>query len=352
MTRRGAIIGFGHIAERAHLGALAAAGCAVVAVVETSPVRRAAALAALPQADVFASVAELLAAPVAQTLGFVDICTPPHLHMGAAALALAQGLHVLCEKPLVLDADHADALASLARAHGVVVTCVHNWTQAPILRRAMALAQSQAWGPLAHVGLRTLRTQPAAAAAHAQNWRVDPRQAGGGILFDHGWHGMSIILRATGAEPQTVAGKISRAGHPTLAVEDTVQLRLTLAGGVTGSFYATWAGHERRNEAVFACARGAIHVVDDRLEVRADDEVVLAESFAESLAGGGYRPTWTQAIVEQFLAEIDRATPRGRALSEAQHTLRLLIGTYESVLMGGAPVTLQRPEILQAAWLQ
>ena len=61
MKRSGALIGFGKIAESTHLGALAATGLHVVAVVETAPERREAALAAVPHARLYSSVSELLA---------------------------------------------------------------------------------------------------------------------------------------------------------------------------------------------------------------------------------------------------------------------------------------------------
>jgi predicted dehydrogenase len=94
LNRRGALIGFGAIAETTHLGALAATGLDVIAVVETSPKRCAAALQALPGVRLYDSVDALLAR---EQLEFVDICTPPHLHFAPACTSYVRSPSCCCQ---------------------------------------------------------------------------------------------------------------------------------------------------------------------------------------------------------------------------------------------------------------
>lgn len=333
MSLRGAVIGFGKIAESTHVPALAAAGLEVVAVAEAVPARREAAARALPGVRVVADLEALLAG--GGRLDFVDVCTPPHLHFAAAQAAAGAGLHVLCEKPLVTRSADGAALATLAERQAVVVACVHNWTQAPILVRAREIVHSGALGELREMDLETLRTQPAAVATDAGNWRIDPERAGGGILFDHGWHGMSILVRTVGAKPRAVSGRIEKRKFRELAVEDTAEVRLEFAGGARARFGATWAAAQRLNRCRIVCARGTIEIENDRLRWPGGEE-----TFEESLAGGGYRPAWTAGIVREFVTEIEKPALRGRALTEALTCLRLLVATYESAARGGAPITL------------
>ena len=49
-------------------------------------------------------------------LDVVHICTPNHLHEPLAAAALAAGKHVVCEKPLAMDAAGAELLVAAAAA--------------------------------------------------------------------------------------------------------------------------------------------------------------------------------------------------------------------------------------------
>lgn len=322
------MIGFGAIAQSTHLGALEATGLKIEAVVETCPERCEAARLALPNGRVYHDLQSLLAKE--SDLDFVDICTPPHLHFEAARLAMHAGLHVLCEKPLVLLPEHGAELSRLATQYNLVVTCVHNWIQAPILQQAATLARSNTLGALLHVDMSTLRTRPAAAAGDDGNWRVDPRKSGGGILFDHGWHGMSILLRTVGALPLWVRGVTEKRRYRDLSVEDYGETQVMFVNGVTGRFTATWAADERRNDVNLTCQQGRIEVCNDRLQVIRGEHVVRTQHFDESLAQGGYRPAWTAGVMREFQREIDEPHRRGASLQEALTALHMVVATYDS----------------------
>src|SRR5690349_4312107 len=101
---RGAVIGYGFIAERGHVPAYASfnperGGLRITAVADICAARRERARAALPDARIYESHAELLEREAGQ-LDFVDVTTPPCDHATIAHAALDRGLHVLCEKPL------------------------------------------------------------------------------------------------------------------------------------------------------------------------------------------------------------------------------------------------------------
>src|SRR5579862_5793282 len=114
---RGALVGYGYIAERGHVPAYSMTGPTafdIVAVADTCAARRARARAALPGARVYASHRELLDAERGR-VDFVDIATPPCDHASIARDALARSYHVLCEKPLATSAEDARSMATLAR---------------------------------------------------------------------------------------------------------------------------------------------------------------------------------------------------------------------------------------------
>ena len=97
---RGAIIGFGNIAELGHYPSYAnSAEAEIVAVMDPSPSRREAAQALKLGLRAYETVDALFRA---EKLDFVDICTPPSSHTELALKALEQHCHVLCEKPLTL----------------------------------------------------------------------------------------------------------------------------------------------------------------------------------------------------------------------------------------------------------
>ena len=131
---RGAIVGFGRVAEQAHVpGFRLTPGFEIAVVIDPSEERRALALAALPGARAYPDFAA--AAETETKLDFADVATPPRFHTQAVTQALVRGLHVLCEKPLALSLKEAADLSHAARRSGHALFTVHNWKYAPLFRR-------------------------------------------------------------------------------------------------------------------------------------------------------------------------------------------------------------------------
>ena len=188
---RGAMIGFGEVAQNGHWPAYAASREAkIVAVVDRTEERRKIARESLPGVATFATIEELAAG---EEIDFVDICTPPAWHGEPMLDALARGWNVLCEKPMLLDLVELEQARSLARESGRAIVPVHNWKYAPIVRHASQVLHSGAIGPLRGVEIETLRVQDCAVADPAHpSWRRDPVIAGGGVLMDNGWHAIYL----------------------------------------------------------------------------------------------------------------------------------------------------------------
>src|SRR5208282_2038818 len=157
---KGAIIGFGQVAENAHVPAwIKNKSFSIVAVVDESPERRELATQYFPGIRKYASVEELFDGE--RSLDFVDIATPPFLHTYQAVLSLQRGCHVLCEKPLALTLKDCENLRTQALSQDRVVFNVDNWKYAPLFLQAARLVDSGAIGTVAHIELHTLRERPA-----------------------------------------------------------------------------------------------------------------------------------------------------------------------------------------------
>ena len=331
---RGGFIGFGNVAANGHLpGWLARADVAVVAATDAAAARREVFLAACPGGRWFDDAEALL---TSDWLDFVDICTPPGSHAALIKRALGAGLHVLCEKPLVTRAMDAPALAA-GRA-GRVLHTVHNWLEAPICQRISALIGEGAIGSVRTIDWQTLRSQPAVTVAvkGAENWRVDPTMAGGGILFDHGWHALYCVLRWAGSPPTAVSAKLQTRKFHEWPLEDTATVDLEFAEA-KGRVYLTWTADERAN-------RIAIEGTGARIHVDGAD-VVLTDKSGEhrwacppALSEGSHHPDWFSGVVEDFLAAIEE---RGKGnLDEALLCARLIDLAQRSSAAGGSRLTL------------
>ena len=178
-------LGFG----RAHIPAFQANGCEVVAVCQRDEgaARKIADRYGVPQ--VFARWEEMLekARP-----DIVVIAAPPALHKTIALAAFERGAHVLCEKPLAMDAEEARAMIDAAsRARRVGMTAF-NWRfSASMLRFHEMVAAGHVGRPF-HLGGRWLGARWADESA-ASTWRMDRAQAGHGAMGDMGVHLIDLV---------------------------------------------------------------------------------------------------------------------------------------------------------------
>jgi predicted dehydrogenase len=99
--------------------------------------------------------------------------------------AIAQGKHVLVEKPAAHSADELRPLVLLARERGVTVKVGFNHRFHPALQKARTLVDAGGLGPLLYV---RGRYGHGGRIGYDREWRADPAVAGGGELLDQGVH--------------------------------------------------------------------------------------------------------------------------------------------------------------------
>ncbi|MBI4514674.1 MAG: Gfo/Idh/MocA family oxidoreductase [Deltaproteobacteria bacterium] len=324
---RGAIVGFGNVAECGHLPAWQARAARgqmqIVAVAEPAAQRRQQARKLLPAALVGAEVQQILRDP---TLDFVDIAAPPALHTDLIVAAANAGLHILCEKPLAVSAaDYRRQHAAVERA-GVTLFTVHNWKYSEPFRRVRALLDTGAIGPLATITFET--TRDGCARTVGSNWRTHGAVAGGGILVDHGWHAFYLMLGLANERPRAIRAQLARRRYLTADVEDSALCTIEFPS-LTGRLELTWAGRERRTRWQLQGRDGRIEVTDDRVSLHRRGR---QESFtcAQSLSAGSHHPEWFAAVIDAFHREITDPAVRGENLAEAEQCVQLLSLAYAS----------------------
>ena len=332
---RGAFIGFGNVAAKGHLpGWMARNDVRIVAATDAAPSRREALLDACPGGRWRATFDDLLSE---EKLDFVDICAPPGSHAALIARALDAGLHVLSEKPLVTRVDDAERVAAAAARSGRVLHTVHNWLEAPICRKISALVDEGSIGAVRSVRWRTLRTQPAitVSADGDTNWRVDPVMAGGGILFDHGWHAIYCVMRWAGA-PIRVSAQLETRRFREHPLEDTASVDLETALGVSNIFL-TWAADDRSNSIEIEGEEGEIRVVGDAVILRSSSRE-QRWSCPPSLSEGSHHPDWFDGVASDFVAAATGVAQSN--LDQAIRCAQVIDAAQRSSAAGGGRVTL------------
>lgn len=331
---RGALIGLGQVALNGHLPAWQKnTQFEIVAGIDTTESQKELYRKAVPNGRCYSTLEEC----DELKLDFVDICTPPHTHFSIVKKALERNLNVICEKPLVLSEDEIKLLEESSVKSSKVLLTVHNWKYAPICLKITELLRKNAIGKIQHCAWYVLRNGPAKTTV-MDNWRLDPKKAGGGILIDHGWHAFYLILNWLQKEPKSVHATLENRQYEDLPVEDTAKIKLEFENGSSGfttaEVFLTWASRLRRNWGVVEGEGGTLQIEDNllRLTKKENTSQDFAESYSfdQPLSQGSHHPEWFQSVVNEFLNELEHQDQHGKNLKVAKSCLRLIERAKES----------------------
>lgn len=194
---RWGILGYARIARLQVIPAIQASGNGRVhALASRDAAKLAEARAQVPELTGHASYNALLADPQVDA---VYIPLPNALHRQWVIAALDAGKHVLCEKPLALNADEAREMREVARGAGRLLMEAFMYRYTDRTRQVQAVLASGALGEIRHVNasFRFLLDRPGTI-------KMQP-ELGGGALYDVGVYPLNLLgLISKGALPVSV----------------------------------------------------------------------------------------------------------------------------------------------------
>ncbi len=161
----------------------------------------------LPANRVYGSYKEMIQKekrlPKDQRMDFVSIVTPNHLHFEPAKLALENGFHVVCDKPLCFDMKQAKTLQKLVKETGLSFALTHNYTGYPMVKEAKDLIAKGALGAIRRIIVEYpqgwLSTHLEASNQKQAAWRTDPKRSGAvGAMGDIGTHAENLAEYISG----------------------------------------------------------------------------------------------------------------------------------------------------------
>ena len=136
-------------------------------------------------------------------VNFVVVGTPDALHHEAVVACAAQGKHLLCEKPVGMNAAEAEEMWGLYReAQPVLAHFVPFWTRmVGVFETARDIVAS---GELGEIVSTVFRWQNPRPAAMPLTWRDDPGLSSAGTIADVGSHAYDVVRWIIGAEAASV----------------------------------------------------------------------------------------------------------------------------------------------------
>ena len=225
---------------------------------------------------------------------------PNNLHAEPTIEAARNGKHVLCEKPLGLDAAEAHEMWRAAEDAGVVHMCGFNYRFVPAIRRARELVDSGALGEIVHFRARYLQSW--GWEAPTDIWRFDRAQAGTGALGDLGAHIVDLARYLCG-EVAAVSATVRTfvEGHE---VDDAFVATVEFENGAIGTLESSRLALGRVNQNTFELngSRGSIAFDLERF-----DELLVSDGGAyksERVTGDWWPPGHGLGWGDTFTLEV------------------------------------------------
>ncbi len=193
------IIGSGGIAQNAHMPGYAAVPdlCKIVAVADVNPDTAKAAAEKFNVKHVFTDYKKLLEM---DEVDAVSVCTPNYLHHEPTIKAFEAGKHVLCEKPIAMNAAEAAEMVAAGRKAKKKFMVGYNLRFAPTNQLLKKYIEAGDLGEIYFARAQALRRRG------IPGWGVfiDKSKQGGGPLIDIGVHILDLTLWLLG-HPKPVA---------------------------------------------------------------------------------------------------------------------------------------------------
>ncbi len=201
----------------------------------------------LPPERVYGSFEEMIRRekklPPEKRMEFVSIVTPNHVHFGPAKMALQNGFHVICDKPLAFNLKEALALEKLVEQTGLFFALTHNYTGYPMVKQARQMIRHGEIGAIRKVVVEYpqgwLSTKLEASGQKQAAWRTDPQRSGiAGAMGDIGTHAENLAEYITGLKISELCADISTF-VPGRQLDDDGNVLLHFDNGAKGILHAS-----------------------------------------------------------------------------------------------------------------
>ncbi len=171
----------------------------------------------------YGSYRELVEDPEVQA---IYIPLPNDLHFPWVKAALEAGKHVLCEKPLAMNAAEAEEMFRIAKEHGVHLMEAYAYLHSPYVESLKKDVDSGIIGTLDYIDTAFV-TQ-----GYEEDFRLH-KEAGGGAMYDLGCYCTTMIMTLTGEAPEQVSAVAEMTDQ---GVDYLTTGIMKFAGGARASF--------------------------------------------------------------------------------------------------------------------
>ena len=274
----------------------------------------------------------------------VTIATESGKHKSIAVDCLNAGCHVICEKPMALSTDDAQAMIDCAKANNKkLAVCFQNRFNAPV-QRVRAAYETHRFGRILH-GMVQIRWNRNTAYYKEAPWRGTWEQDGG-TLMNQCTHGIDLLQWMMGEDVVRVQGQTRRFIRP-IEAEDFGCAILEFASGAVGIIEGSADVYPKNLNEILSLfgEKGTVVIgglavnkietwrFTDAQDVGDTEETVLNPDAADPPTVYGFGHS---ALFADFIDAIENNRPPLVSGEAGKKALDIILAIYESQKIGKA----------------
>jgi UDP-N-acetylglucosamine 3-dehydrogenase len=267
----------------------------------------------------------------------VIVCSENANHRELVELAARAGAHVLCEKPIEVTVQDAEAMKGVCTKAGVNFMTAFPMRFDANIQALKGMLERNDLGKLYAINGINHSEIPKAHRA----WFAIKALAGGGAVMDHTVHLLDLYRWFTGSEVTEVYAEVSNPFYPgEIDVDSAGLVTLTFANGMFATIDCSWSrppmvyprwGHLKME---LIGENGAVNV-----DAFAQHLNVYSKTAARPASWLGWGSDANAAMVQEFLASIREKREPAVIWRDGLEAMRVALACYESA-KDGQPVTL------------
>ncbi len=329
------VVGLGvgrHHAERYH----ASDKAELAALCDVDEDRLATYKAIYPQVATYRNYGEMFAEG---GLNAVSVALPNYLHAEVTMAALRAGLHVLCEKPMAVNADQAQEMLHVSQETGKKLMIHFNYRFSPSAQFLRRYVDEGHLGRIYYAQTRWLRAR---GIPKIGSWFGIKELSGGGPLVDLGVHRLDLAMWLMGY-PKVVSvsastfdllgTRLANGAQAKYDVEDLATALIRLENGVALNLEVSWAGGTEKREDMLTRICGTGGAVTQRNYGEGYDfEALILRDIGGTLTKISPRvyPRECPSAIDHFLGSIIDDTEPEASAEHGLEMMRIIDAIYRS----------------------
>jgi len=281
----------------------------------------------------------------------VCVCTPSGAHLEPATAAAGAGKHVICEKPIEVTLERADALIKACDDNGVKLCAIFPLRFSPVARAVRQALDEGRFGRLT-LGDCYCKWWRSQEYYDSGGWRGTWKLDGGGACMNQGIHGIDLLQWFMGPV-ETVVARTDILAHQRIEVEDTAVAILRYRNGAMGVIEcatSVYPGLPRKIE--IHGDRGTVIITDENIvkwefaEARPQDEELRERFSPEKVKDSGassdpsaFDYSTHREQIADFLSALETGAAPQVDGREGRKAIEIITGIYRSA-QTGKPVKL------------